>query len=307
MAKWLVTGATGQIGGGIITPSARGDDEWWAPPRAELDLAALPDDDILDAMLAERDIDAIVNCAAYTAVDKAESEPDLAMTINATAAGRLARAAARAKNGVGIPFIQVSTDYVFAGDVNDRPYREDDPVDPQSCYGRTKLAGEQAVADSGARYAIVRTAWVISPRGSNFVTTMLRLGRERRDVQVVADQFGCPTDADELAAQLIYIGKRFLDDPVQPSGIWHRTNSGKTSWHGVAAHVFASAAKLDRPSPRLRAITTAEYPTAAKRPANSRLDNTKILRDFGLRSAPWEAAVDGIVYKIVIAEEERTA
>jgi dTDP-4-dehydrorhamnose reductase len=307
MAKWLVTGASGQVGGALIAPWASGDDEWWGPSRAELDLADLPEDDLLDAMLVERNIDAIINCAAYTAVDNAEGEPDLAFTINGIAPGRLARAAVRAKRGAGIPFIQVSTDYVFSGDMCDRPYREDDPVDPQSCYGRSKLAGEHAVAASGARYAIVRTAWVISPRGANFVRTMLRLGRERDEVKVVSDQFGCPTDADELAAQLIYIGKRFLDDPRQPSGIWHRTNSGETSWHGVAARVFASAAELDRPSPRLRAITTAEYPTAAKRPANSRLDNAKILRDFGLRSAPWESAVDLIVSKIIIAGEDQRA
>ena len=258
-------------------------------------------------MLVERDIDAIVNCAAFTAVDRAENEPELAMAINGIAPGRLARAAARAKDGSGIPIIHVSTDYVFAGDMVDRPYREDDPVNPQNCYGRSKLAGEQAVVASGARYAIVRTAWVISSRGSNFVSTMLRLGRERDEVQVVADQIGCPTDADELAAQLIFIGKRFLDDPGQPSGIWHRTNSGESSWYGVAARVFAAAEAFDRPSPRLHAIRTAEYPTAARRPANSRLDNTKILRDFGLRAAPWEIAVDGVVYKIVVAEEEQAA
>lgn len=301
--RWLLTGGTGQVGGALAAILARAGAQAWVPNRAELDLAALPGDAALDAELAARGIKAIVNCAAYTAVDKAESEPGLAQRINAEAPGQLARAAARC----GIPFIQVSTDYVFAGDLVGRGYREDDPVDPQSTYGRTKLAGEQAVAASGARHAIVRASWVVSPTGTNFIKTMLRLAAEREEVRVVADQHGCPSDAGELAARLHHIAARFLADPDQQSGVWHSSDAGRTTWHGMAERVFAAAAARGRKVPRLVAIATSEYPTAARRPANSLLDCTRLHRDFGLASGPWEANVDAIVHALIAAEEEQAA
>jgi dTDP-4-dehydrorhamnose reductase len=290
--RWLVTGGTGQVGLALQRLTLPGV-EIIAPPRAELDLAALPE---LDPLFAG--ISAVINCGAYTAVDKAESEPFLARTINASAPGRLAAAAKRA----GIPIVHVSTDYVFAPD-REGPWSEDAPIDPASTYGRTKAEGESAVRESGARHAIVRTAWVVSADGQNFVKTMLRLGSERDALRVVADQRGCPTHAGDLAAALAAIAKRFIADPDQASGVWHCANAGETTWHGLAEHAFACAASHGMKVPaQVEAITTPEYPTPAKRPADSRLYCSKLAADFGIVLRPWQDAVDEIVG--VLAEKE---
>ncbi|PLK27167.1 dTDP-4-dehydrorhamnose reductase [Novosphingobium sp. TH158] len=283
--RWLVTGGTGQVGQALRRLELPGV-EIVAPSRAELDLAALPDLDLLFAGFS-----AVISSGAYTAVDKAESEPFLARAINSSGPARLAAAARRA----GIPIVHVSTDYVFPAD-GQGPWREDAMVAPASAYGRTKAEGEGAVRSSGARHAIVRTAWVVSADGANFVKTMLRLGAEREVLRVVADQRGCPTHAGDLAEVLAAVTRRLVSDPDQASGIWHCTNSGETTWHGLAEHVFACAAAhgLKVPS-RVEAITTAEYPTPARRPADSRLDCSKLERDFGITMRPWQDAVAEIV------------
>jgi dTDP-4-dehydrorhamnose reductase len=284
--RWLVTGGTGQVGLALRRSPPPGV-EIVAPGRDVLDLANLPDD--LAPLLAG--IDAVISCGAYTAVDKAESEPDLAHAINAVAPGRLAEAAAKA----GIPIVHVSTDYVFAAD-GQGPWAEDAPIAPASAYGRTKADGEAAVRASGARHAIVRTAWVVSADGANFVKTMLRLGAERDELRVVHDQQGTPTHAGDLAGALARIALAFTADPARASGTWHCANAGETSWFGLACRVFdhARAAGLKVPG-KVWPITTREYPTPARRPADSRLDCRAIARDFGIALRDWDLAVAEIV------------
>lgn len=290
---WLVTGGTGQVGMALARGAPSGV-QIVAPSRAEFDLAALP---ALEPWL--EGVSAIVNCGAYTAVDRAESEPELARAINAEAPARLAAAAADA----GIPIIQVSTDYVFDADASG-PWREDAAIVPASIYGVTKAAGEDAVRKSGARHAIVRTAWVVSADGHNFIKTMLRLGAEREALRVVADQRGTPTHARDLAGVLALIARRLTADPAQLSGTWHCANSGDTTWYDLAGHVFAAAARYGHKVPgTLTPIGTADYPMPARRPADSRLDCAKLSRDFGVSLRPWQDAVDEIVAQLFSASK----
>lgn len=291
--RWLLTGGTGQVGLALLRRPPDGV-EIVAPGRDELDLAALPPLDLTPYT-------AVISCGAYTAVDKAESEPELAARINAEAPGQLACAAAAA----GIPIVHVSTDYVFAPD-GGGPWREDALPAPGNTYGASKLAGEAAVRASGARHAIVRTAWVVSADGSNFVKTMLRLGAQHDHLRVVADQRGTPTHAGDLAAALCEIACRFTRGNDQPSGIWHCANAGETTWHGLAERVFAEAARhgLTIPS-RIEPIATADYPTPASRPMDSRLDTRKLAADFGIGLRPWQEAVDEIVARLA-AEGNRS-
>ncbi len=283
--RWLLTGGTGQVGLALRRNPPPGV-EIVAPSRGEFDLAKLPP---LERWL--EGVGAVVSCGAYTAVDKAESEPELAYAVNAIAPGRLAEAAARA----GIPIIHVSTDYVFAAD-GQGPWREDAPLGPVSIYGRTKADGENAVRAVGGSHAIIRTAWVVSADGGNFVKTMLRLGAEHDILRVVADQRGTPTHAGDFAAALATIIARFSFDPTQDSDTWHCANAGETTWYGLASHVFATAARLGLKVPaRVEAIATADYPTPARRPLDSRLDTSALKRDFGISLRPWQDAVDEIV------------
>ena len=278
--RLLVIGREGQLARAL---AAR------APDAVEVVVLARPEIDLADPqgltapILAARP-DAIVNAAAHTAVDRAEEEPDLADAVNGVAPGVIAAAAA----ALGVPFVHVSTDYVFAGDAT-RPYREDDPVAPQGAYGRSKAAGEAAVAASGADYAIIRTAWVYSGEGANFLRTMLRLAETRDEVRVVADQHGSPTLADDLADGILAMLTRWPADGVRK--IYHLTNGGSTSWAGFAEAIFAEADAHGLPSARVMPITTAEYPTPARRPAMSVLDGTRIAEDFGIALRPWREAL----------------
>lgn len=289
--RWLITGGSGQVGSALRETGLPDGVELVLPGRAELDLAALPD---LDALIAESDAELIVNCGAYTAVDRAESEAELAMAVNGRAPGLLAEAAARA----GIPIIHLSTDYVFDGQMAGRAYREDDPVAPANAYGRTKLAGERAVLDSAARAVVLRTAWVLSPFSHNFLKTMLRLGQERDELRVVADQLGNPTSAHAIARTIVRLGTQLTQGPDAPTGIFHFVNAGEASWHALAEHIFARAAHHGRPVPRVEAIATADYPTPAARPANSRLDTARIRAAYGITPGDWRAAVDDIVDRL---------
>lgn len=279
-----MTGATGQVGAALVAAPPPGV-RIVAPARDALDLAK-PDP---GEMITREGVTAIVNCGAYTAVDRAESQPDLAMAINGHAPGVLAEAAAAA----GIPIVQVSTDYVFAGN-KQGAYREDDETDPQGVYGRTKLAGERAVAASGAPHAIVRTAWVVSATGHNFVKTMLRLGIERDRLGIVDDQHGSPTHAGDLAAALGVV-TRALESGQRSSGLWHFANRGETSWYGLAKHIFSRASIHGFKAPIVEPIATSDYPTAARRPANSLLATDRITRDFGIEPRRWQPAIDEIV------------
>lgn len=234
--------------------------------------------------------DFVVNAAAYTAVDRAEDETVVAWRVNAEAPGAIARWCATA----GVPLVHYSTDYVFNGQ-SSRPYREDDATAPLGVYGQSKLAGEDAVRAAGGRHLIFRTAWVYASHSANFLRTMLRVGAERDVLRVVADQVGTPTPAALIAD----VTAQALQHPGALSGTWHLTAEGETSWHVFAEAIFAeavAAGKLAR-APTVEAITTAEYPTPAKRPAYSHLDVSKIQSDFGIVLPSWQ---DGL--KRVIAE-----
>ncbi|QEH79373.1 dTDP-4-dehydrorhamnose reductase [Sphingomonas sp. C8-2] len=283
----LVTGGQGQLGLELARQDWPADMSVHYPTRDELDIAS---SDSISAYLRGRRFDAIVNCAAYTAVDRAEEERELAFRINGEAPGLLA--------ATGIPLVQVSTDYVFDGS-GDGYYREDDPVAPLGVYGASKLAGERAVLASGTRAVVLRTAWVLSAHRSNFLRTMLRVAATNPKLRVVDDQRGCPTGAADIAATLRTIALRLVEDPAAPTGVYHFVNAGEASWCELAREIFALSAAAGGPSAEVEAITTADYPTPAKRPANSRLSTAKIITDYAVRPRDWRAAVRDIVGELV--------
>jgi dTDP-4-dehydrorhamnose reductase len=240
-----------------------------------------------------------VNAAAYTAVDEAESDPELAQAINGRGAGIVAAAAAAA----GVPVVHVSTDYVFDGTAA-RPYREDDPVAPLGVYGASKLAGERTVAAATPDYAILRTAWVYSPFGKNFVRTMLRLAETRDEVAVVADQRGCPNCAFDLADGVIAVARNLAGRPGDASlrGVFHLSAEGEASWADFATNVFAISARLGGPSARVREIVTSDYPTPARRPAYSCLDGRKLSARHGVRLPDWRASLETTIRCLITAD-----
>lgn len=239
--------------------------------------------------------DVIIGAAAYTAVDKAEAEPDLAMRINGDGAGFVAEAAA----SLGVPLLHLSTDYVFDGAL-DRPYSEDDSTGPTGAYGRSKLAGEVNVMAACANSVVLRTAWVYSPFGANFVRTMLRLGETRDALGVVADQRGNPTSALDIADALLAIARRLHADPSPAlRGIVHMTGGGEATWADFADAIFDGAARRGRAPVQVDRITTADYPTPAKRPANSRLDNTKLRDAFGIALPDWPTALSACLDRLL--------
>jgi dTDP-4-dehydrorhamnose reductase len=290
----LVTGGSGQVGTALKRLAPEGF-ELIAPGRAELDLA---DPEAIAAMVASRPWIAVINAAAYTAVDKAEGDVVAAWRANALAPAAFAAATRVA----GIPLIHVSTDYVFDGAKPDA-YVEGDPVGPVGVYGASKEAGEQAVRTANPHHIILRTAWVVSPDGANFIKTMLRLGADRPELRVVGDQHGCPTSADDIAHTLLVL-LRAATGEAQHWGTYHFVNGGEATWHELAEAVFARAATHGRPFPKVTAITTADYPTPARRPANSRLVTTKIERDFGVSPRLWREAIDSIVDQLLSKERE---
>ncbi|WP_457093746.1 dTDP-4-dehydrorhamnose reductase [Microvirga sp. P5_D2] len=266
--------------------------------RPRLDLA---DPSGIEDILRETGGDMIVNAAAYTAVDQAEKEPELAQAINGIGPGVVAGAAA----AMGLPVIHISTDYVFDGTL-DRPYRESDPVNALGVYGASKLMGEQAVATEAQDHVILRTAWVYSPFGKNFVKTMLRLGSEREELGVVADQVGSPTSALDIADGILGVGRKLIENPQNRSlrGIFHMAGSGYASWAEFAAEIFASSARLGGPAAKVRPIETADYPTPAKRPANSRLDCTKLTDAYGIVLPPWQESLSACVQRLLQESRE---
>lgn len=281
----LLTGGSGQVGRCLIDAAPT---HWRivAPSHAEMDIA---DPAAVASVLGAQPFDAVVSAAAYTAVDKAEDDVAACWRANALGPAVLAAEAAKA----GLPIVHLSTDYVFDGG-KDGPYVEDDPVAPLGVYGASKEAGEQAVRTANPRHVILRTAWVVSPYGANFVKTMLRLGAERPLLRVVADQRGCPTSAADIAAALKTILGRLLDDEAAPTGLYHFVNAGEATWFELARAVFEfSGSPPDRPA--LEAIATADYPTRAKRPANSRLSTLKLQRDYGVAPRPWRTAIAEVV------------
>jgi dTDP-4-dehydrorhamnose reductase len=252
------------------------------------DRADLTDPAACAAIIAQTHADVVINAAAYTAVDRAESEPDLARAINATAPAAMARACAARK----IPFLHISTDYVFGGS-GSRPWQVDDPTGPLGVYGQTKLAGEDAVRAAAGAHVILRTSWVFSAHGANFVKTMLRLGAMRPDINVVADQHGGPTAADDIAAALISIARAFHTGRGI-SGTYHFSGSPDVSWAGFARTIFASAG-IDC---AVQDIPTSAYPTPAARPANSRLDCSALARDYAIAQPDWQGSLRHVLQSL---------
>ena len=276
----LLTGVNGQAGWELrrtLAPLG----EVIAADRNVLDLA---DTSSIRARVVALAPDLIVNPAAYTAVDKAESEPDAAHAINASAPRELA--------ACGIPLVHFSTDYVFDGH-KAGAYTEDDTPNPLGVYGASKLAGEQAVQRAGMPHLILRTSWVYGLRGRNFLLTLQRLARERESLAVVDDQFGAPTWSRLIAEATALVIARWLDrsDQTATSGVYHLSCDGRTSWHGFAAAILAHLAKTGENPARLTAIPTSGYPTPAARPANSQLDCGKLAATFGVRLPDWETAL----------------
>jgi dTDP-4-dehydrorhamnose reductase len=289
MKRVLVTGGSGQVGGALSQLKAQ-DLQFVAPRRDVLDLA---DAASITTYLGQERFDAVINCAAYTAVDKAESEKDLAWQINATAPGLIAEHCAKAK----IPLLHVSTDYVFSGN-SPRPYVEDDVVGPINVYGASKEAGEAAIRTRTDQHIILRTSWVISESGNNFLKTMLRLATDRDELRVVADQQGRPTSAKDIAKTLSTMTSKAVSGSAT-YGTFHFANAGDTSWADFARVIFDLSQKRGGPSARVSSITTAEYPTPAKRPANSRLDTCKIETLYGITARPWKEAVNDILSSLI--------
>lgn len=289
--KMLVTGCQGQVARSLAE-RARG-------ARVAIRLAGRPELDLcrpetIAAAVERHAPEVIVSAAAYTAVDRAETERELAWRVNAEAPGHLARAAAAA----GIPIIHLSTDYVFDGS-GERPWRETDATAPLGVYGRTKLAGEAAVIEAGGRHVILRTAWVYSPFGSNFLRTMLRLAEARDEIGVVADQVGNPTSALDIADGVMRVAANLLGErSPNATGVFHMAGSGETSWAGMAEHVFACSQECGLPSARVLPISTADYPTPAQRPANSRLDCTRLGECHGVTLPDWRASVRDVVARL---------
>lgn len=294
--KLMVTGCKGQLARSLIErASNRQDMELVALGRPELDLEQPGS---AAEAIAEIRPDVVINAAAYTAVDQAEDEPELAMRINADGAGEVAEAAAR----VGAPVIQISTDYVFdgraAGD-----YAEDAPTSPVGAYGRTKLAGEEQVRAANSRHAIIRTAWVYSPFGHNFVKTMMAAAKARDVLTVVDDQHGNPSSALDLADGLLAVIERWRDAPDVGLGqTYHVAGAGSTSWCGFARAIMARCEQLDLPTATIEPIATADWPTKAQRPRNSRLSSDKFARDFGFVMPPWEHSLAEVVERLASEE-----
>lgn len=283
----LVTGGAGQLG------LALGALDWpegvrvHRPDRSGLDLA---DPASIRRAFEATPFAAVINAGAYTAVDRAESDLANAFAVNAMAPAVLAELTARA----GTPLVQISTDYVFDG-AGAAPYVESDPVGPLGVYGASKLAGELAVRTGNPRSVILRTAWVQSPYRANFVKTMLRLAGEQPRLRVVGDQIGCPTSAGDIAAAVRRIALRLIDDPDAPTGVYHFANAGSTSWADLASFVMEQSRLQGGPSVPVESIATSDYPTPARRPANSRLSTEKILRDYGVVPRDWSIAIAEVV------------
>ena len=289
--KVLVLGRTGQVAFELARTA-------W-PAGVEPVFAGRPDFDMvrpesLEPLLAAAAPGVVINATAYTAVDKAESEPDAAFAVNRDGPARLAELCRRR----GAALLHISTDYVFDGR-KDGPYLESDPVAPLGVYGASKEAGEAAVRAACPRHIILRTSWVYGVHGQNFLKTMLRFGAERDEMRVVADQYGAPTAAADIAAVLALIAGRVAGATEAPWGTYHYTGGGATSWHGFADHIFEAQLRASGRRPRLTAIATADYPTPARRPANSRLDCAAIGRAFGVVCPPWRDSVDRVLAELL--------
>ena len=284
----VVTGTKGQLAQSLLACETA-DISLIAVGRVSMDFEKLQ---TIAPALASARPDVIVNAAAYTAVDQAETEEGRAFRINATAAGAVAASARK----LNIPVIHLSTDYVFDGHAA-VPYRETDATAPLNAYGRSKLAGEKTVATANPDHVILRTSWIYSPFGQNFLKTMLRLGETRNEINVVADQYGCPTAAADIAGAIVAIAAmlRAKPDDARLRGTFHLAGSGEATWAGFAQTIFDEAARHGRGSVNVVPITAAEYPTAAARPDNSRLNCDKLSEVYGLQLPDWRSSARACV------------
>ena len=287
--KILVFGHSGQVATELRALHSS-DVQITALSRAEADLT---DPAACTAAIDAHAPDAVINAAAYTAVDKAESEAALAHLINAEAPTDMARACAARD----IPFVSISTDYVLSGE-GDTPWQSSDPTDPQSVYGRTKRDGEVAIAEAGGRYAVLRTSWVVSAHGNNFVKTMLRLGAEREAITIVADQIGGPTGAAEIAQACVIIARTLVSEP-EKSGIYHFAGAPDTSWANFACAIFDQAGITCT----VTDIPSSECPTRAKRPLNSRMDCSATQAIFGISRPDWRKSLTDILIQLDISKD----
>jgi dTDP-4-dehydrorhamnose reductase len=287
MGKTLIFGRTGQL---ALELARRAEPDWTFLGRDVADLTR-PETPVEAVRAVQPEL--VIIAAAYTAVDRAESEEATARLVNGEAPRRIAEACAQ----IGVPVVHVSTDYVFDGAKAD-PYVETDATGPLGAYGRTKLEGERGVLDSRARSAVLRTAWLYSPFGTNFPKTMLRLAGERDQLRVVGDQVGTPTSAGDLADALIGVGAKLIEGDDAAQGVFHYAGAGSTSWAGFAEAVMAGAAARGRAAVPVEAITTAEYPMPAARPANSRLDCGRIAA-LGLAPRPWREALEEVLDELL--------
>jgi dTDP-4-dehydrorhamnose reductase len=287
--KLLVLGAGGQVGRELCRLAWPAGYRIGAFDRDRVDITRR--EAVFAAVTSERP-DLVINAAAYTAVDRAESEREAAWAGNCTGPANLAAAC----HDAGIPLLHLSTDYVFDG-TRSGAYREDDPVNPLGVYGQSKEAGDRAVRDALARHVILRTAWVYSAHGSNFVKTMLRLGADRRVLRVVADQTGSPTGAADIATAIRSVVRQVAAGNTS-WGTYHFTGGGAVTWHGFAEAIFELAAPWRGPPPLVEAIATADYPTPARRPANSVLDCSRIGAAFGIVPRPWREALAEVIREL---------
>lgn len=282
--KLLITGARGQLGRSIIDASQSNGCRVQAPPEEDLDIT---DHGKVDHIITDLQPDIVINTAAYTQVDKAETEETLAFKINKTGCTHLARICAEKQ----IPLVHISTDYVFDGQ-KDAPYLETDPISPLGVYGRSKAEGEIEIRSILKEHIILRTSWLYGIHGQNFVKTMLRLATGQKEIRVVADQYGCPTNAADLAQAILTICDHLYSKPKINWGTFHYCGSGVISWHTFAEKIL----ELTRQHPGTRTasvkpVTTAEYPTQAARPIYSALDCSRITRHFGIRPRPWQISL----------------
>jgi dTDP-4-dehydrorhamnose reductase len=288
-----VTGRQGQVARALIERGGAAGVKVLPLARPDIDLAR---PETIPAALSALNVDLVINAAAFTAVDLAEAQSERAFAINHRGAEAVAAAAASLK----IPVVQLSTDYVFDGTL-DRPYVESDPVNPINAYGRSKLAGELAVAATQLDHVILRTAWVYSPFGKNFVRTMLSTAEQRSEVSVVADQLGAPTNALDIADGILVVARRLLERPAASElrGIFNMTGVGQATWADFAEAIFAASQAVGGPFAKVNRIATCAYPTPARRPANSCLDGAKLAAIYGLRLPPWRQSLPGPVSRLL--------
>ena len=292
----MVTGAHGQVGWELSKRGKRKGFDILGLDRATLDIT---DQSVVKRRVEKSEAVLVVNGAAYTAVDQAESEPELAFAANRDGPANLASACAEA----GIPLIHLSTDFVFDGEKKG-PYLESDQVSPLNVYGKSKAAGETAVRERLAEHIILRTSWVYSERGGNFVKSMIRLGRERDVIRVVADQYGCPTYAADLADTILIIAVQIQDNREIAWGTYHYCGKGVASWHGLALETLSLAKQYTSLKVKtIEAIGTADYPTPAKRPLNSVLDCSLMEKTFDIHQKPWQQSLAQMIERMFSVEE----